>query len=464
MEKGIRIADLFKKEPEYTGKVVRVQGWVRTRRDSKAGVSFIELNDGSCLKGLQVVAELENPGYREVLERLTTGSAVLVEGVLTASPGKGQTVEVQASRIELYGWADPTVYPLQKKRHSFEFLRQIAHLRPRTNTIGAVSRVRNRLSFAIHSFFQERGFQYLHTPIITASDCEGAGETFRVTTLDPQGGAAGEDLYKDDFFGKPAYLTVSGQLQAEIYALALGKVYTFGPTFRAENSNTSRHLAEFWMVEPEMAFYDLQDNLELARECIKHLSAVVLNDCSEDLEFFTRFIEPELRGRLETVVNSAFETISYTEAIAILEKSGEQFSFPVEWGGDLQAEHERYITEKVFKQPVAIVDFPRSLKPFYMRVNKDEKTVAAMDILVPGTGEIIGGSQREERLDVLLEQMRLKGIPTEDYSWYVELRQFGSAPHSGFGLGFERLVQFVTGLPNIREVIPFPRTPGHADF
>lgn len=465
MEKGIRIADLFGKEHEYTGKAVLVQGWVRTRRDSKAGVCFIELNDGSCLKGIQVVAELEHPGYREVLERLTTGSAVSVEGKLAASPGKGQAVEVQADRIELYGWADPAVYPLQKKRHSFEFLRQIAHLRPRTNTIGAVSRLRNRLSFAIHGFFQERGFQYLQTPIITASDCEGAGETFRVTTLDPKGaGAGGEDPYKDDFFGRPAYLTVSGQLQAEIYALALGKVYTFGPTFRAENSNTSRHLAEFWMVEPEMAFHDLQDNLDLARECIKHLAAVVLNECSEDLDFFTRFIEPELRGRLETVVNATFEVISYTEAVRILEKSGESFSFPVEWGNDLQAEHERYLTEKVFKRPVGIVDFPRSLKPFYMRVNEDEKTVAAMDILVPGTGEIIGGSQREERLDVLLEQMRLKGISSEDYGWYVELRQFGSAPHSGFGMGFERLVQFVTGLPNIREVIPFPRTPGHADF
>jgi len=464
MEKGIRIADLFEKEREYTGNPVRVQGWVRTRRDSKAGVSFIELNDGSSLKGIQVVAELGHPGYREVLEKLTTGSAVLVEGKLTASPGKGQAVEVQAERIELYGWADPAVYPLQKKRHSFEFLRQIAHLRPRTNTIGAVSRVRNRLSFAIHNFFQDRGFQYLQTPIITASDCEGAGETFRVTTLDPMSTAGGDEPYKDDFFGRPAYLTVSGQLQAEIYALALGKVYTFGPTFRAENSNTSRHLAEFWMVEPEMAFHDLGDNLDLARECIKHLAGVVLNECSEDLDFFTKFIEPELRGRLETVVNASFEVITYTEAVNILEKSGESFSYPVEWGNDLQAEHERYLTEKVFQRPVGVIDFPRSLKPFYMRVNPDEKTVAAMDILVPGTGEIIGGSQREERLDVLLEQMRLKGISPDDYGWYVELRQFGSAPHSGFGMGFERLVQFVTGLPNIREVIPFPRTPGHADF
>lgn len=466
MEHGIRIADLFGKEHDYIGRTVRVQGWVRTKRDSKAGISFIELNDGSCLKSLQVVAELERPEYSELLQRLTTGCAVLVEGKVSSSPGKGQAIELQADRIELYGWADPAVYPLQKKRHSFEFLRQIAHLRPRTNTIGAVGRVRNTLSFAIHKFFQERGFHHIHTPIITSSDCEGAGEIFRVTTLDPSapGQSSGPDCYKNDFFGKPAYLTVSGQLQAEIYAMALGKVYTFGPTFRAENSNTSRHLAEFWMVEPEMAFHDLHDDLELAKEFIKQMVSVALDECSEDMEFFTRFIEPELRKRLETVVNQPVETINYTEAVRLLEKSGEQFAYPVEWGNDLQAEHERYLTEKIFRRPVGIVDFPRSLKPFYMRVNEDGRTVAAMDILVPGTGEIIGGSQREERLDMLLEQMRLKGISTEDYRWYVELREFGSAPHAGFGLGFERLVQFITGIPNIREVIPFPRTPGHAEF
>jgi asparaginyl-tRNA synthetase len=466
MEKGIRIADLFGNEGEYTGKPVRVQGWVRTRRDSKAGISFIELNDGSCLKSLQVVAGLENPAYRDLLEKITNGSAVMVEGTVSASPGKGQAIELQAERIELYGWADPATYPLQKKRHSFEFLRQIAHLRPRTNTIGAVSRVRSRLSYAIHRFFAERGFNYLHTPIITASDCEGAGEIFRVTTLDPLHPAApgAGNSYQDDFFAKPAYLTVSGQLQAEIFALALGRVYTFGPTFRAENSNTSRHLAEFWMIEPEAAFYDLEDNLDLARDFIKNLAAVVLNECAEDLDFFTRFIEPELRSRLETVVNSPFEVITYTEAVDRLQKSGEKFVYPVEWGNDLQAEHERFLTEKVFQRPVGVIDFPRSLKPFYMRVNDDQKTVGAMDILVPGTGEIIGGSQREERLDVLLDQMKLKGISIEDYRWYVELRQFGSAPHSGFGLGFERLVQFVTGLANIREAIPFPRTPGHAEF
>jgi len=465
MEKGVLIADLFRNEHEYIGKKTLVQGWVRTKRDSKAGIGFIELNDGSCLKNLQVIAELEHPDYGELLKRITTGSAILVEGTLSLSPGKGQSVELRAERIHLYGWADPALYPLQKKRHSFEYLRQIAHLRPRTNTIGAAARVRNRLSYAIHQFFQDLGFHYIHTPIITASDCEGAGEIFRVTTLDPAHPVfEGEDPYRNDFFAKPAFLTVSGQLQAEIYALALGRVYSFGPTFRAENSNTSRHLAEFWMVEPEMAFFDLKDDLDLAQAFIKKLVTVALNDCREDLEFFARFIEPELTGRLQTAAESAFEVISYTEAVDILLKSAEQFSFPVEWGHDLQAEHERYLTERVFRKPVGIVNFPRSLKPFYMRVNDDEKTVAAMDILVPGTGEIIGGSQREERPEMLLEQMRLKGISADDYKWYLELRQFGSVPHSGFGLGLERLMQFVTGIPNIREVIPFPRTPGHAEF
>ncbi len=467
MEKGIRIADLFENEQGYKGKRALVQGWVRTKRDSKAGISFIELNDGSSLKSLQVIAEPDSPAYGEVLQKITTGSAILAEGIVSASQGREQSIELLAERIHLYGWADPARYPLQKKRHSFEYLRQIAHLRPRTNTIGAAARVRNRLSYAIHQFFQDRAFHYIHTPIITASDCEGAGEIFRVTTLDPaHPGPArqDDDPYRNDFFAKPTFLTVSGQLQAEIYALALGKVYTFGPTFRAENSNTSRHLAEFWMVEPEMAFNDLDDDLDLAQAFIRQLVTVVLNDCSQDLEFFTRFIEPELMGRLQTVAKSPFEVITYTEAIDILGKSSEQFTFPVEWGNDLQAEHERYLTEKVFKKPVGILNFPRSLKPFYMRVNDDEKTVAAMDILVPGIGEIIGGAQREERLEMLLEQMRLKGISANDYRWYIELREFGSVPHAGFGLGLERLVQFVTGIPNIREVIPFPRTPGHAEF
>jgi asparaginyl-tRNA synthetase len=465
MEKGTRIADLFRSEKEFIGKRTLVQGWVRTKRDSKAGIAFIELNDGSCLKNLQVIAELEHPDYGELLKNITTGSAILTEGTVSHSPGKGQSIELRAERIHLYGWADPALYPLQKKRHSFEYLRQIGHLRPRTNTIGAAARVRNRLSYAIHQFFQDHGFYYIHTPIITASDCEGAGEIFRVTTLDPVNPVFdGEDPYRSDFFAKPAFLTVSGQLQAEIYALALGKVYTFGPTFRAENSNTSRHLAEFWMVEPEMAFFDLDDDLDLAQAFIKKLVSVALNDCGEDLEFFARFIEPELMGRLQTATESDFEVISYTEAVDILLKSTENFTFPVEWGYDLQAEHERYLTERVFKKPVGIVNFPRALKPFYMRVNEDKKTVAAMDILVPGTGEIIGGSQREERPEMLLEQMLLKGNSADDYHWYLELRQFGSVPHSGFGLGLERLMQFVTGIPNIREVIPFPRTPGHAEF
>ncbi len=466
MEKGSRISELFQQDKENIGKSVIIQGWVRTKRDSKAGVSFIEINDGSCLKNLQVVAEQDHPDYGELLGKITNGCSLMVEGVVSQSPGKEQSIEVQARRIKIYGSADPASYPLQKKRHSFEFLREIAHLRPRTNTIGAVARVRNQLSYAIHKFFEERGFYYIHTPIITASDCEGAGDVFRVTSLDPaaMGAAKEEDLFRSDFFQKPAYLTVSGQLQAEIYALALGKVYTFGPTFRAENSNTSRHLAEFWMIEPEMAFYDLEDDLALAQEMIKSLVEGALSRCDEDLSFFTRFMDSSLKETLEALVKTPFEIISYTEAVEILKNSREPFSFPVEWGSDLQAEHERHLTEKHFKKPVAIIDFPRSLKPFYMRVNDDEKTVAAMDILVPRIGEIIGGSQREERLDVLLEQMKLKGVSAEDYRWYVELREYGSVPHAGFGLGLERMVQFVTAVANIREAIPFPRAPGHAEF
>ncbi len=466
MEKATRIAELLAQGAAYVGKTVLVQGWVRTRRDSKAGISFIELNDGSCLKNLQIIAEHRHQGFGESLVDLTTGSSVLVEGMILASPGKGQPIEMRAERIRLYGRSDPETYPLQKKRHTLEYLRQIAHLRPRSNTIGAVARLRNRLSYAIHQFFQDRGFCYIHTPIITSSDCEGAGEVFRVTTLGPEKllGAASGNVFAYDFFNRPAYLTVSGQLQAEIYALALGKVYTFGPTFRSENSNTSRHLAEFWMVEPEVAFADLQDNLNLAEAFVKHLVGAILTDCREDLEFFARFIEPTLMASLDNTLNSAFEVISYTEAVQLLARSGEAFAFPVEWGNDLQAEHERYLAEKLFQKPVAVIDFPRSLKPFYMRVNDDERTVAAMDILVPRVGEIVGGSQREERRDLLLEQMKLKGISPEDYRWYVELREFGSVPHAGFGFGLERMIQFVSGLPNIREVIPFPRTPGHAEF
>ena len=462
----VRIADLFSDESGWIEKPVTVEGWVRTRRDSKAGISFIELNDGSCLRNLQIVAEHDRSEFHHVLEKICTGCSLSAEGTIRLSPGKGQGIELHPSQMRLCGWADPASYPLQKKRHSFEFLREIAHLRPRTNTIGAVARVRNRLAYAIHQFFQERGFFYIHTPIITVSDCEGGGEAFRVTALDPEKCAqsAAQGITQQDFFGKPTYLTVSGQLQAEIYALALGKVYTFGPTFRAENSNTSRHLAEFWMVEPEMAFCDLQGNLKLAEELLKSVIAVVLEDCSEDLQFFSQFIDRSIIETAENVVAQPFQVITYSEAIELLRDARESFTFPVEWGKDLQAEHERYLSERVFKKPLAVTDFPRALKPFYMRVNDDGKTVAAMDILVPRVGEIVGGSQREEREDVLHEQMRLKGISAEDYSWYVDLRKFGSVPHAGFGLGLERLVQFLTGLPNIREVIPFPRTPGNADF
>jgi len=466
MDKAVRIVDIFQNESAFQGTEVVVHGWVRTRRDSKAGVSFVELNDGSCLKNLQVVLERDRPETATLADRLTTGSAVQIRGTLIPSPGKGQSIELLARDIVLFGWADPARYPLQKKRHSFEFLRTIGHLRPRTNTLGAVARIRNRLSYAIHTFFQEEGFFYIHTPIITTSDCEGAGEVFRVTTLDPTRPtpAPSERVFQEDFFQKPTFLTVSGQLQAEIYALALGKVYTFGPTFRAENSNTSRHLAEFWMIEPEMAFADLNDDLALAQRLMHAVVSDLLENATDDLQFFTRFVEPTLLDSLKTVAQQPFEVITYTEAVDLLKKANEPFAFPVEWGVDLQSEHERYLTEKKFRKPVAVIDFPRDLKPFYMRVNDDGKTVAAMDVLVPRVGEIIGGSQREERREMLLEQMRRKGISPEAYAWYVELREFGSAPHCGFGLGLERLVQFVTGLGNIREVIPFPRTPAHADF
>jgi asparaginyl-tRNA synthetase len=467
MQQAVRIAEIFQNESNYLNQTIRVEGWVRTRRDSKAGVSFIEVNDGSCLGNLQIVLETSDSNASAALERVATGSSLTAAGVIRTSPGKGQSIEMHAIQLSVLGWADPSVYPLQKKRHSFEFLRQIAHLRPRTNTIGAVARVRNRLSYAIHQFFQERGFHYIHTPIITTSDCEGAGEVFHVTTIDPAKAlepAAGPDRYSQDFFGKPTYLTVSGQLQAEIYALALGRVYTFGPTFRAENSNTSRHLAEFWMVEPEIAFCDLEGNMELAEAFIKAIIQAVLSDCAADLDFFSRFVDSSIMPMINQVAKEPFEVVTYSDAVKMLKSSGEAFVFPVEWGHDLQAEHERYLTEKKIKRPVVLIQFPRALKPFYMRVNEDERTVAAMDVLVPRIGEIIGGAQREERPEVLVEQMRLKNISIDAYRWYLELREFGSVPHAGFGLGLERLVQFITGLPNIREVIPFPRTPGSADF
>lgn len=448
--------------PEAIGKEVLLQGWVRTRRDSKGGFSFLELNDGSCLGNIQIIADNRLPNYESEVKRLTTGCSIAVEGVVQASPGREQATEVLAHRIVVYGWADPEKYPLQKKRHSYEFLRTIAHLRPRTNSFGAVARVRNAMSFSIHRFFQEEGFLYIHTPIITASDCEGAGAMFRVTTLDPLSKEPRDP--SQDFFGQPTYLTVSGQLEAEAYACALGKVYTFGPTFRAENSNTTRHLAEFWMVEPEAAFFELSDNMDLAERFLKRIFRDVLEQCAEDMEFFDRWVEPGLIQRLQAIVDSEFVRLTYTEAIDILQKSGETFEFPVEWGRDLQAEHERYLTEKYFRRPVILIDYPRQIKPFYMRVNDDGKTVRAMDVLLPRVGEIIGGSQREERLDVLEQRMEELGLNKENYWWYLDLRRFGTVPHSGFGLGLERALQFVTGMGNIRDVIPFPRFPGNAEF
>ncbi len=448
------------------GAKITVMGWVRTRRDSKGGFSFIEVNDGSALGGLQIIADKKLPNYEKEILKLQTGCSIRAVGTVVASPGKGQKVELQAEEVEVLGWADPDVYPLQKKRHSFEFLRTIAHLRPRTNTFGAVARVRNAMSLAIHTFFQERGFIYLHTPIITGSDCEGAGEMFRVTAfnLDEVPRKEGQVDFEKDFFSAPANLTVSGQLEAEIYALSMGDVYTFGPTFRAENSNTSRHLAEFWMVEPEMAFCDLQGNVELAEEFIKYIINDALEKCEEDMQFFNRFIDKSAIETLEGVVSKEFECLTYTEAVEILTKAKETFEFAVEWGSDLQSEHERYLCEKIFKKPIVLIDYPTGIKPFYMKVNEDGKTVRAMDVLVPKIGEIIGGSQREDDYDTLLKRIKETGLNPDDYWWYLELRKFGSAPHSGFGLGFERLIQFVTGMSNIRDVIPFPRTPGNVNF
>ena len=459
-----RISEVLKSEA--IGSTFTVMGWVRTRRDSKGGFSFIELNDGSCIRGLQVIAESSLPHYEDEVKRLQTGCSIRVTGMLSPSPGKGQSVELKAEEIEVFGWADPEQYPLQKKRHSFEFLRTIAHLRPRTNTFGAVARIRNSVSLAIHTFFQERGFIYLHTPMITGSDCEGAGETFRVTSLDldavPLKG--GQADYSRDFFGVPANLTVSGQLEAEIYALAMGDVYTFGPTFRAENSNTSRHLAEFWMVEPEMAFCDLLGNKDLAIDLLKFIFSWVLKKCPEDMEFFNRFIDKTAIETLENLLAQDFEYLTYTEAVKVLEKAKAKFEFPVAWGTDLQSEHERYLCEKVFRKPVVLVDYPKEIKAFYMKVNEDGKTVRAMDVLVPKIGEVIGGSQREDDYDTLYERIKETGLDPDTYWWYLDLRRFGTAPHAGFGLGFERLIQFITGLANIRDVIPFPRTPGNVSF
>ncbi|GAB4342652.1 MAG: asparagine--tRNA ligase [Desulfobulbaceae bacterium] len=441
------------------GADVEACGWVKTRRDSGA-ISFVELNDGSCLASLQVVVEEGDKIPAGQMKKVTTGSCLRVRGRLVESPAKGQAVELRADTIDVLGTADPATYPLQKKRHSFEFLRTIAHLRPRTNALSAVARVRSALGFAVHDFFRERGFVHIHTPIITTSDCEGAGEMFLVTALEP-GRLSSEEDFAGDFFGRRAGLTVSGQLQAEIYAMALGRVYTFGPTFRAEHSNTSRHLAEFWMVEPEMAFCDLFQDMELAEELIVSLVRTVLEECAPELELFNRFVEKGLMQRLESILKGPFTRISYTDAVKLLAVSGRDFEFPVEWGVDLQSEHERFLCEEA-GGPVIVHDYPAAIKPFYMRRNDDGKTVAAMDILVPSIGELVGGSQREERSGVLEEVMREAGLDMEEYGWYLDLRRYGTAPHAGFGLGFERMVQLVTGMPNIREVIPFPRTPGSA--
>ena len=441
-----------------------MQGWVRTRRDSK-DFSFIELNDGSCLRNLQIIAKNLLANYAEV-QRLTTGASLIVEGELVASQGKGQSWEVVAEKIDIVGLADDT-YPLQKKGHTPEFLREIAHLRPRSNLFGCVFRLRSRLAFAIHKFFQERGFVYVHTPIITGSDCEGAGELFRVTAIDaknPPRTKDGEIDYARDFFARPTYLTVSGQLEAEAFALSFSKVYTFGPTFRAENSNTSRHANEFWMIEPEMAFCDLNGNMDLAEEIVKYLIVDLRESCPEELELLAKFVDKDLISRLAFVVERAFQRVPYTEAIELLKKSGEKFEFPIEYGLNLQSEHERWLTEKHFKCPVTVFNYPKEIKPFYMRLNDDNKTVTAMDLLVPGIGEIVGGSQREERLDVLEANMRHHKMDPADYKWYLDLRRYGTVPHSGFGLGFERMLMFMTGVSNIRDVIPFARTPGSAEF
>jgi asparaginyl-tRNA synthetase len=436
---------------------LHVAGWVRTRRDSKA-FSFLELNDGTCLGNLQIVADAGIPGYEDI-GKMATGASVEVRGKLIPSPAAGQKWEMQATSLKLLGGV-PDDYPLQKKGHSAEFLRSIAHLRPRTNLYGAVFRTRSRMAYAIHRFFQERDFVYVHTPIITASDCEGAGEMFRVTTLPP--GQAEDDAA--DFFGKRAFLTVSGQLEGETFACALSNIYTFGPTFRAENSNTSRHAAEFWMIEPEVAFCDLEGDMDLAEALVKFLVREMLENHEGDLTIFEKFVDKGLRERLEFVASRPFERVSYTHAVELLRESGVDFTYPVEYGLNLQSEHERWLTEMHFKKPVTVFNYPKEIKPFYMRLNDDGKTVTAMDVLVPGIGEIIGGSQREERLDVLLENFARHQLDAESYGWYADLRKYGSVPHAGFGMGFERLLMFVTGMGNIRDVIPFARTPGHCEF
>lgn len=463
------IRDLIKdvlKRSDY-GANVTVGGWIRTRRDSKGGFSFIELNDGSCFANIQIIADNTLKNYNTEVTKLFPGSSIVVHGKLVESQGAGQSVEIKAETVRVLGFCKPEEYPLQKQRVSFERLREVAHLRPRTNSFGAVTRVRNNLAFATHKFFQERNFYYLHSPIITCSDCEGAGEMFQVTSLDlnnlPKNDKNSID-YSQDFFARPSNLTVSGQLNAETYACALGNVYTFGPTFRAENSNTRRHLSEFWMIEPEMAFADINDDVQLAEDYVRFLMKSVLDNCEEDLTFFDNRIQKGLIDNLKHIADSSFERINYTKAVEILQKAEKSFDYPVKWGLDLQSEHERYLTEEYFKCPVTVTDYPKEIKAFYMRMNDDGKTVAAIDVLVPGVGEIIGGSQREERLDMLVERIKSVGQNPADYWWYLDLRRFGSVPHAGFGLGFERMVQFCTGMQNIRDVIPFPRTPRNAEF
>ncbi|MGX5731185.1 asparagine--tRNA ligase [Pseudoxanthomonas beigongshangi] len=450
------------------GGEVTVRGWVRTRRDSKAGLSFVNVSDGSCFAAIQVVAPSELDNYESEIKRLTAGCAVIATGTLVPSQGQGQSFEIQASRIEVIGWVeDPETYPIQPKAHSLEFLREVAHLRPRTNLFGAVTRIRNCLAQAVHRFFHERGFYWISTPIITTSDAEGAGQMFRVSTLDmanlPRDGKGAVDFSRD-FFGKETFLTVSGQLNVEAYCLSLSKVYTFGPTFRAENSNTTRHLAEFWMIEPEIAFADLAADADLAEDFLKYLFRAVLDERGDDMAFIAERVQPDAITRLETFINAPFERIDYTDAIGLLQKSGKKFDFPVEWGLDLQTEHERWLTEQHVGRPVVVMNYPEHIKAFYMRLNDDGKTVAAMDVLAPGIGEIIGGSQREERLDVLDARMAQFGLDPAHYGWYRDFRRYGTVPHAGFGLGFERLVVYVCGLGNIRDAIPYPRAPGSAEF
>ncbi|WP_315117129.1 asparagine--tRNA ligase [uncultured Clostridium sp.] len=463
MEK-VSVKQLFRNTEEFTGKEVSVSGWVRTERMSKA-FGFIELNDGSFFKNIQVVFNDELSNFEEI-SKLSISSSIIVEGKVVEAPNAKQPFEIHATNIIIEGLSDSD-YPLQKKRHSLEFLRSIAHLRPRSNTFSAVFRVRSLAAYATHKFFQERGFVYVHSPIITGSDCEGAGEMFRLTTLDLNNVPKDEEGKVDfshDFFGKDTNLTVSGQLSAEAYALSFKNVYTFGPTFRAENSNTARHAAEFWMIEPEMAFADLIDYMDVAEDMVKYIISYVMENAPEEMEFFNSFIDKGLFDRLNNVINSEFARITYTEAVELLKKSGEKFQYPVEWGIDLQTEHERYITEKIFKKPVFVTDYPKDIKAFYMRLNDDNKTVAAADLLVPGVGEIIGGSQREERLDVLEKRMEEMNLKKEDYWWYLELRKYGTTKHAGYGLGFERILMYMTGVSNIRDVIPFPRTTGSAEF